>query len=119
MAPARARPSRSTPTATPRSRCPARTPSPSASDPIDVARPGGQSGCATLLFMTRYAVGVAVLAAILQYTVPGFGPALQRDPTALAHGEWWRLVSPLFVQTLGWYQVLANLVTLALFGVLA
>lgn len=69
--------------------------------------------------LTGCAVGIAVVAAILQYTVSGIGPALQRDPDALAHGQWWRLVTPLLVQTLGWYQVLANLVTLAFVGAVA
>lgn len=69
--------------------------------------------------LTGYAVGIAGVAAILQYTVPGIVPALQRDPDALAYGQWWRLVTPLLVQTLGWYQVLVNLVTLALVGAVA
>jgi len=46
-------------------------------------------------------------------------PDLQRAPGGLPSGQLWRLVTPLLVQTLGWYQVVANLVTLALFGVLA
>ncbi|TDV40948.1 rhomboid family intramembrane serine protease [Actinophytocola oryzae] len=63
---------------------------------------------------TATAVAVATAAAVVQYTVPAAIPALQRDPTTT--GEWWRLVTPLFVQTLGWYQVATNLVTLALVG---
>jgi hypothetical protein len=44
---------------------------------------------------------------------------LARDEHALVHGQWWRLVTPLLVQTLGWYQVLANLATLPVVGVVA
>jgi hypothetical protein len=66
-----------------------------------------------------FAVAVAIIAAVVQYTVPAAVPLLQRDPGGLPDGQWWRLVTPLLVQTLGWYQVLANLVTLALFGALA
>jgi membrane associated rhomboid family serine protease len=69
--------------------------------------------------LTVASLVVAGVMAVLQYAVPATIPALQRDPTALRHGEWWRLVSPLLVQTLGWYQVLANLVTLAAIGLVA
>ena len=34
----------------------------------------------------------------------------------MGNGQWWRLATPLLVQTLGWYQVLTNLVTLAVIG---
>jgi membrane associated rhomboid family serine protease len=77
------------------------------------------SGIRRLPLLTSIAVIVAVVAAIVQYAVPAAVPALERDHDGLARGEWWRLVSPLFVQTLGWYQVLTNLVTLALFGFIA
>jgi hypothetical protein len=69
--------------------------------------------------MTLTAVGVAILAAAAQYAAPAVVPLLERDPAALAGGQWWRAVTPLLVQALGWHQVLTNLVTLALFGFLA
>jgi hypothetical protein len=69
--------------------------------------------------LTAGAVVVALVAAAIQYTVPDAVPALQRDADALAHGEWWRVATPVLVQTLGWYQVVANLVTLALIGAIA
>ena len=59
------------------------------------------------------------MAAVAQYTVPAAIPALQRPPGGLGPDQWWRLVTPLFVQTLGWYQVVMNLVTLAAVGVVA
>jgi len=61
--------------------------------------------------------GVAVVAAVVQYAVPSVVPVLERDPST--SGQWWRLATPLLVQTLGWYQVVMNLVTLALVGVVA
>jgi Rhomboid family len=70
-------------------------------------------------YLTAVATALAIVAALVQYAVPGAVPALERDPVALAHGQWWRTVSPLFVQTLGWYQVLTNLVTLPLVGAVA
>jgi membrane associated rhomboid family serine protease len=72
------------------------------------------SGRAPIL--TIIAVTGALAAAAVQYTVPAAVPALQRDPSALRHGEVWRLVTPLLVQTLGWYQVAANLATLVVVG---
>ena len=69
--------------------------------------------------VTAVAVGVAAVAAVVQYAVPAAVPTLQRDPGGLPAGEWWRLLTPLFVQTLGWYQVVTNLVTLALVGAVA
>jgi hypothetical protein len=77
------------------------------------------SGIRRAALLTTVALTLAVMAAVVQYAVPDAVPALERDPGALARGEWWRLVTPLLVQTLGWYQVLTNLVTLALFGFIA
>lgn len=65
------------------------------------------------------AVGVAAVAAVVQYAAPLVVPALEREPGALEAGQWWRLVTPLLVQTLGWYQVVTNLVTLVVVGVVA
>jgi membrane associated rhomboid family serine protease len=69
--------------------------------------------------LTAGAVGVAVVAAVVQYAVPGAVSTLERDLGGLVAGEWWRLLTPLLVQTLGWYHVLTNLVTLALVGAVA
>jgi hypothetical protein len=69
--------------------------------------------------MTAVAVAVAVAAAVVQYLIPAAIPALQRDPSGLSHGQYWRLVTPLLVQTLGWYQVMANVATLAVIGIVA
>ena len=65
------------------------------------------------------ATGIAVAAAVAQYTIPAMVPALERAPGGLPAGQWWRLVTPLLVQTLGWYQVAANLVTLPVIGAVA
>jgi len=45
--------------------------------------------------------------------------ALQRDPAGFSADEWWRLVTALFVQADGWYQLVFNLLSLAVFGYLA
>lgn len=76
-------------------------------------------GARRLPLLTVVALAVAALAALLQYTVPGAVPLLERDPDGLRQGELWRLVTPLLVQTLGWYQVVANLASLAVVGAVA
>ena len=43
---------------------------------------------------------------------------LGRDADALAAGEWWRIVTPLFVQDGGWAGLVFNLVALLLLGTL-
>jgi Rhomboid family len=65
------------------------------------------------------ALVIAMTMAVLQYLMPGLVPAFERTPSGLEQGEYWRLVTPLLVQTLGWHQVLANLVSLAVIGVIA
>jgi membrane associated rhomboid family serine protease len=84
---------------------------------FDVVRRSGRAQRFPVLTVT--ALAFATVAAIAQFATPGIVPLLQRDPVGLAHGQWWRVVSPLAVQTLGWYQVLANLVTLAIIGLVA
>ena len=69
--------------------------------------------------LTAVVSTVAVAAAVTQYAATSAVPALERDLDGLLRGEWWRLVTPLLVQTLGWHQVAANLVTLALLGLIA
>lgn len=70
--------------------------------------------------LTATAMAVGLVAAVVQYTVPTAIPDLQRVPGGgVPDGQWWRLVTPLLVQTLGGYQVLANLVTLVLVGMIA
>jgi membrane associated rhomboid family serine protease len=85
--------------------------------PFVVIRRSGHAQRFPVLTVT--AVGIATVAAIAQFATPVIVPLLQRDPIGLAHGQWWRLVTPLAVQTLGWYQVLANLVSLAIVGLVA
>lgn len=70
-------------------------------------------------WLTAFATALAAIAAVAQYAAPSLVDVFARDGHALAQGQWWRLVSPLLVQTLGWYQVLANLVTLPVVGVVA
>jgi membrane associated rhomboid family serine protease len=42
--------------------------------------------------------------------------ALRRNPQALAAGEWWRMITPLFVDPDGWLAIAAVFVGIALVG---
>lgn len=68
-------------------------------------------------YLSIIAVCVAVVAAVVQYTVPEIVPLLERSQSGLMSGDWWRLATPVLVQTLGWHQTAANLVSLAVIGV--
>jgi rhomboid protease GluP len=68
----------------------------------------------------RATVAVCTLTAILtgaSLPYPSVLLALERRPQALA-GQWWRLVTPVFVERGGWAEITFNLVSLAVVGVL-
>jgi membrane associated rhomboid family serine protease len=44
----------------------------------------------------------------LQIVYPPLVELWRRDPAALRHGELWRMITPLFVQSGGWPQILSN-----------
>lgn len=84
-----------------------------------IIRPENVDTAERMSIIAATAIGVAAVAAVVQYATPSVVPVLEREPGALEAGQWWRLVTPLFVQTLGWYQVVTNLITLAVVGVVA
>lgn len=51
----------------------------------------------------------------LQVAYPEILQALRLDVTGLKAGEWWRLLTPLFVQPYGWFQFLFNMIFLVVF----
>ena len=53
-------------------------------------------------------IGTTALVTGLQFVFPEVLPALRRSPDALSAGEWWRIVTPLFVQPSGWLQCVFN-----------
>jgi len=64
-------------------------------------------------------IAVLVITAIitgLQFIYPVVLSTLRRNPTALAAGEWWRMITPLFVHTDGWPQFIINSLGIALVG---
>jgi len=70
-----------------------------------------QHARATLTFVL-----VIGLSAIFQLFFPWVRPALERNATLVASGEWWRLVTALFVQDGGIAGSIFNLVSLMLVG---
>jgi rhomboid protease GluP len=63
-------------------------------------------------------LAVTVVLTVLQFPFPGVRLALWRDPDALAAGQWWRLVTPLFVQYDAWWQIVVVFALLAGLGAL-
>lgn len=59
--------------------------------------------------------GTAVVTG-LQLIFPEVLNALRRNPGALSAGEWWRLITPIFVQAYGWPQIMFNFTGIALVG---
>ncbi len=53
-------------------------------------------------------VGVTALITGLQFVFPEILAEFRRNPRALLAGEWWRMVTPLFVQSLGWPHACVN-----------
>jgi rhomboid protease GluP len=62
---------------------------------------------------------VTVVLTVLQFPFPQVRLALWRDPNALAAGQWWRLVTPLFVQNDAVWQIVVVFAFTAGIGVLA
>ena len=62
---------------------------------------------------------VTATISVLQFRLPELLSLMRPDGTALTRGEWWRLVTPLFVQDGGWAGTLFNLGTLLALGAVA
>jgi membrane associated rhomboid family serine protease len=64
-------------------------------------------------------IGMTSLTTGLQFVFPEVLSAFRRNPEALLAGEWWRMVTPLFVQSHGWRQCVGNGVAAIIFLPLA
>src|SRR5438874_8530661 len=71
---------------------------------------------ARLPIATVVVLGITAIATGLQLIFPRILGALRRDPSALAAGEWWRMITPLFVHSDGWVQIILNMVGIAVVG---
>jgi rhomboid protease GluP len=67
------------------------------------------------LVATTLIITLTVLTFALQIAYPEVLQAFRRDLAGLKAGEWWRLITPLFVQPGGLFQFLFNLMFLAVF----
>jgi rhomboid protease GluP len=68
---------------------------------------------------TMSLVAVTVVLTALQFPFPAVRLALWRDPDALAAGQWWRLVTALFVQNDPWWQIVIVFTLIAGIGAIA
>ena len=64
-------------------------------------------------------IGVTALITALQFVFPEILRLFRRNPEALLAGEWWRLVTPLFVQSNGLRQCAGNAIAAVIFLPLA
>ena len=64
-------------------------------------------------------IGVTALITGLQFPFPEVLADCRRNQEALLAGEWWRMVTPLFVQAFGWWQCCINGLTAAILCPLA
>ena len=63
----------------------------------------------TLLTITALITG-------FQFVFPEILTAMRRNPEALRTGEWWRIITPLFVHAEGWRQITFNFTAIAIVG---
>jgi membrane associated rhomboid family serine protease len=61
-----------------------------------------------LVVVSAAIIGATALITGLQFVFPEVLSAFRRNPEALRAGEWWRIVTPLFVQPNGWLQCVFN-----------
>ena len=64
-------------------------------------------------------IGSTALITGLQFVFPEVLTALRRNREALLAGEWWRMVTPLFVHAYGWWHACVNGVAAVVFCPLA
>jgi membrane associated rhomboid family serine protease len=73
----------------------------------------------SLPIITVLIIGSTALITGLQFVFPEVLTALRRDREALLAGEWWRMVTPLFVHAYGWWHACVNGVAALVFCPLA
>lgn len=52
----------------------------------------------------------------LQFFFPSLTAVLERTPEALAARQWWRLITPVFINPEGWRQIIFNFLGIAIAG---
>ena len=64
-------------------------------------------------------IGVTALITGLQFVFPSVLAVFRLNPEALRAGEWWRMVTPLFVHSFGWWDACINGVAAVIYCPLA
>ncbi len=64
-------------------------------------------------------ISITVVITSFQFVFPDLLSAFRRNLDGLLAGEWWRMVTPLFVQPYGWFQCFSNAFFLLAFVPLA
>jgi membrane associated rhomboid family serine protease len=82
----------------------------------DITESGAGDTARRVPVATAVVLALTAAATGLQLVFPPVLAALRRDPAALAAGEWWRMVTPLFVHSDGWAQIVVNLLGIAVIG---
>ncbi len=68
---------------------------------------------------TGVVLSITAIVTALQWIVPGLAQLLQRSPAVLTAGEWWRLITPIFINQPGSAEPILNLLALLAVGALA
>jgi membrane associated rhomboid family serine protease len=68
---------------------------------------------------TGVVVSITAIVTGLQWIVPGLPELMQRSPAVLTTGEWWRLITPIFINRPYSAELILNLVALLAVGAVA
>jgi rhomboid protease GluP len=67
---------------------------------------------------TSVVLSITVLVTGLQWMIPGLPQLMQRSPAVLTSGEWWRLITAMFINRTDSAELILNLVALLAVGAL-
>ena len=62
---------------------------------------------------------ITALLTALNFRFPGILDALRRSPETLTSKEWWRLITPIFINRGGWLEITFNFFSFTVIGAVA
>jgi membrane associated rhomboid family serine protease len=86
---------------------------------IDLIERGSAIGRTRKPAITVIVLSIAVPLTGLNFRFPVILEALRRSPAAVSSGEWWRLITPVFIDRGGGLEIAFNLLSLGIVGVIA